>query len=162
MNQTSKENWGSGEPYDLYVGRWSRKVAVEFLAWISVRAQSAWGDVGCGTGALTQCILSRCDPRSIAATRSPGALAEKSPSLATTGDYNDGIDWDDIIDKELRALKKTGTENTKDEKDDLVGRESNPSRDVRSLREECLRPTNFRFLPAALARERRWRGGQRP
>jgi hypothetical protein len=27
----AKENWGSGGPYEQYVGRWSRKVAREFL-----------------------------------------------------------------------------------------------------------------------------------
>jgi len=67
MVEKAKENWGSGRPYELYVGRWSRKVAIEFVEWISVPARSAWADVGCGTGALTQCILYRCDPRSIAA-----------------------------------------------------------------------------------------------
>ena len=62
----SKENWGAGDAYELYVGRWSRKVAVQFLDWISVPARAAWADVGCGIGALTQCILARCDPHSIA------------------------------------------------------------------------------------------------
>ena len=66
MAEMSKENWGAGDPYELYVGRWSRKVAVEFLDWISVPARSAWVDVGCGTGALTECIHAQCDPRSIA------------------------------------------------------------------------------------------------
>jgi trans-aconitate methyltransferase len=83
MNETSKENWGSDEPYELYVGRWSRKIAVEFLAWIAVRAQSAWADVGCGTGALTQSILSRCDPRSIAAIdKADGFIAAARQTLA--------------------------------------------------------------------------------
>ena len=68
MSEMSKENWGAGDPYELYGGRWSRKVAMEFLDWISVPARSAWPDVGCGTGALAQCILARCDPRSIAGT----------------------------------------------------------------------------------------------
>ena len=68
ISEMSKENWGAGDAYELYVGRWSRKVAVQFLDWISVPARAAWADVGCGTGALTQCILARCDPRSIAGT----------------------------------------------------------------------------------------------
>jgi trans-aconitate methyltransferase len=67
MDDRAKENWGSGGPYELYVGRWSRRIAVEFLHWISVPVGYAWADVGCGTGALTQCILDRCDPESIAA-----------------------------------------------------------------------------------------------
>lgn len=61
-----KENWGSAAPYELYVGRWSRKVAKEFLDWISVPGGAAWADVGCGTGALAECIIAQCQPRSIA------------------------------------------------------------------------------------------------
>ena len=67
LEDKAKENWGSAGPYELYVGRWSRKIAVEFLDWIGVPQKSAWADVGCGTGALTQCILDWCDPRSVAA-----------------------------------------------------------------------------------------------
>ena len=66
MDEKPKENWGSAGPYELYVGRWSRKVAKEFLAWISVPAGAAWVDVGCGTGALAECIVAQCQPRSIA------------------------------------------------------------------------------------------------
>jgi trans-aconitate methyltransferase len=66
-NNEAKENWGSAGSYELYVGRWSRKIAVEFLDWIGVPQKSAWAHVGCGTGALIQCILDRCDPRSVAA-----------------------------------------------------------------------------------------------
>ena len=66
MDEQPKENWGSAGPYELYVGRWSRKVATEFLAWISVPVGAAWVDVGCGTGALTECILAQSQPRSIA------------------------------------------------------------------------------------------------
>jgi ubiquinone/menaquinone biosynthesis C-methylase UbiE len=52
-----KEVWAAGDLYEPYVGRWSRVVAKEFLAWIGVPAGKQWLDVGCGTGALTQCIL---------------------------------------------------------------------------------------------------------
>jgi hypothetical protein len=51
MDDKAKEHWGSAGPYELYVGRWSRKIAVEFLDWIGVPQKSAWADVGCGTGA---------------------------------------------------------------------------------------------------------------
>jgi trans-aconitate methyltransferase len=66
MDEKPKENWGSAGPYERYVGRWSRKVASEFLAWISAPLRAAWADVGCGTGALTECILAQCEPASIA------------------------------------------------------------------------------------------------
>jgi SAM-dependent methyltransferase len=60
-----KDVWASGEAYEPYVGRWSRLVAKEFLAWINVPAQGRWLDVGCGTGALSQTILQTCDPQAV-------------------------------------------------------------------------------------------------
>ncbi len=59
------ESWGSGDPYERYVGRWSRKVAAEFLGWLSVERGLAWADVGCGTGALAEAILAASEPASI-------------------------------------------------------------------------------------------------
>lgn len=57
-----RELWSGGDSYELYVGRWSRLVAVAFLDWLRVGPQQRWVDVGCGTGALTAGILARCDP----------------------------------------------------------------------------------------------------
>ena len=42
MDDKAKENWGSAGPYEFYGGRWSRKIAVEFLDWIGVPQKSAW------------------------------------------------------------------------------------------------------------------------
>jgi SAM-dependent methyltransferase len=76
MNEQAKETWGSGDPYERYVGRWSRAVAREFLAWLGAPSGQAWGDVGCGTGALAECILAAADPKSVfAIDRSAGFLA---------------------------------------------------------------------------------------
>jgi SAM-dependent methyltransferase len=66
MDEKAKENWGTAAPYESYVGRWSRKVASEFLCWISVPAGATWADIGCGTGVLADCILAQCEPKSIA------------------------------------------------------------------------------------------------
>lgn len=60
-----KDVWASGEAYELYVGRWSRLVALKFLEWLAVPPDSLWLDVGCGTGALTQTILQVAAPRAI-------------------------------------------------------------------------------------------------
>ena len=57
-----KDVWAAGDLYEPYVGRWSRVVAKEFLAWLNVPVGKDWLDVGCGTGALTQCILGNASP----------------------------------------------------------------------------------------------------
>lgn len=65
MNEARKDVWAAGDRYEPYVGRWSRRVAGELLAWMAVEPGRDWLDVGCGTGALTEAILRRADPRSV-------------------------------------------------------------------------------------------------
>jgi SAM-dependent methyltransferase len=57
--------WAAGDAYEPYVGRWSRLVAREFLAWLALGPDLRWLDVGCGTGALTQTILAQVNPREV-------------------------------------------------------------------------------------------------
>jgi len=65
MTADKTDRWSSGAAYEAYVGRWSRRVAVEFFDWLAVPARRRWLDLGCGTGALTETILERLDPRSV-------------------------------------------------------------------------------------------------
>jgi SAM-dependent methyltransferase len=62
MPSTHKDVWAIGDPYERYVGRWSRLVAREFLSWLGIPAGREWLDVGCGTGALSQTILQNASP----------------------------------------------------------------------------------------------------
>ncbi len=57
--------WASGEAYEPYIGRWSRAVAHQVLAWLSVPPGSRWLDVGCGTGALSNVILDATSPAEV-------------------------------------------------------------------------------------------------
>jgi ubiquinone/menaquinone biosynthesis C-methylase UbiE len=43
------EVWAAGDAYEPYVGRWSRLVAREFVAWLGMAGGAVWLDVGCGT-----------------------------------------------------------------------------------------------------------------
>ncbi|HET7767776.1 MAG TPA: methyltransferase domain-containing protein [Chloroflexota bacterium] len=57
--------WAIGEAYEPYVGRWSRAVARDFLAWLAVPPGARWLDVGCGTGALSATILAGASPAAV-------------------------------------------------------------------------------------------------
>lgn len=62
---TDSNMWSSGTAYEVFIGRWSRLVAREFLTWLAVPRGRSWLDVGCGTGALTQAILSAAEPSAV-------------------------------------------------------------------------------------------------
>lgn len=81
-NQVS-DTWERGNPYEQYMGRWSRQVAPLFLSWLSIPAGRRWLDVGCGTGALCTAIVDRCSPSSIAGIEpSEGFLKTAKENLA--------------------------------------------------------------------------------
>ena len=63
--QPVSDTWERGNPYEQYVGRWSRQVAPRFLSWLGVPAARRWLDVGCGTGALCAAIVDSCAPASV-------------------------------------------------------------------------------------------------
>ena len=66
MAEDAKDRWWSGDVYEPYVGRWSRLVARDFLAWLDAPAGLGWLDVGCGTGALAEAVAGRCAPKRLA------------------------------------------------------------------------------------------------
>ena len=59
------ERWTHGDPYEQYVGRWSRLVAPAFLSWLRLPPGRRWVDVGCGTGALCDAICRHCSPATV-------------------------------------------------------------------------------------------------
>lgn len=68
MAEASRHDaWQAGDNYDAYMGRWSRQLAPRFLDWLDAPQDRDWLEVGCGTGALSAAVLSRCKPRSLIA-----------------------------------------------------------------------------------------------
>jgi SAM-dependent methyltransferase len=65
MAAEGKDVWASGDAYEPYVGRWSRLVARQFVAWLDVTQNKDWLDVGSGTGALCEVILESASPRRV-------------------------------------------------------------------------------------------------
>jgi ubiquinone/menaquinone biosynthesis C-methylase UbiE len=68
--------WASGDSYEQYVGRWSRMVAREFIRWLAIPSDHQWLDVGCGTGALSQTILTLNHPKRVKGIDRSGQFVE--------------------------------------------------------------------------------------
>jgi len=62
-----KDSWQSGNPYEYFMGRWSKLVANGFVDWLSPVSQKRWLDVGCGSGALSEAIINKCAPEIVIA-----------------------------------------------------------------------------------------------
>ena len=71
-----QDPWDSGDPYELFMGRWSRIIAPEFVRWLSIPTDRSWLDIGCGTGSLSKTILALASPaRVLALDQSPRFIA---------------------------------------------------------------------------------------
>jgi len=77
------EVWENAESLERYVGRWSRLVAREFVAWLQVPPGSRWLDVGCGSGALTETALAEAEPESIEGVDTSEAFVAYAASRVT-------------------------------------------------------------------------------
>ena len=60
-----KDSWNEGDPYEYFMGRWSKLVAREFLAWLKVPENLTWLDIGCGTGVLGEAIYTYSKPKQL-------------------------------------------------------------------------------------------------
>lgn len=67
--------WSSADTYDRYVGRWSRRVTGPFLASLGAPPRDRWLDVGCGTGALCERIVTERDPAFVCGVDPSAAFA---------------------------------------------------------------------------------------
>jgi ubiquinone/menaquinone biosynthesis C-methylase UbiE len=76
--------WDVGAGYEAYIGRWSRLVAREVVAWLGAAPRGRWLDVGCGTGenALHLAALGK---RVMGVDGSPTAIARAREKAAARG-----------------------------------------------------------------------------
>jgi SAM-dependent methyltransferase len=91
MARPVSDTWESGNPYEQYIGRWSRQVAPLFLSWLNLPAGRRWLDVGCGTGALCGAILDHGSPSSVVGVEpSEGFLEKAKAQLAARAEFHRG------------------------------------------------------------------------
>jgi trans-aconitate methyltransferase len=76
MCATQPTLWGASDAYEQYMGRWSRRIAPIFIAWLQAPAGAKWIDVGCGTGVLTATILEQADPSRVTGIDSSAIFIE--------------------------------------------------------------------------------------
>lgn len=111
--QHGSDNWQRGNVYEGYVGRWSRKVAPEFLSWIDVPAGRRWLDVGCGTGALTVVLAEVLGAGNVAAIdpseRFVAACRDRAPGADLRVGIGEELPWSDAeFDAVLAQLVVNG------------------------------------------------------
>jgi ubiquinone/menaquinone biosynthesis C-methylase UbiE len=63
--RSKNDAWDAGDSYEEFMGRWSRKVASQFVGWFNAPDNLDWLEVGCGSGALSSSILEHGNPRSL-------------------------------------------------------------------------------------------------
>jgi SAM-dependent methyltransferase len=85
-----KDLWKSGDPYEFFMGRWSRLVAASFVEWLSVSPEKKWLDVGCGTGALSAAIKTQTPNSQFALDQSEGFIKTAQEQLGDSVDCQVG------------------------------------------------------------------------
>jgi ubiquinone/menaquinone biosynthesis C-methylase UbiE len=68
--------FSDGKAYERMMGRWSKRVGVQFLDWLDAPKGQNWLEVGCGNGAFTEELIAHGAPRAVSAVDpSEGQLA---------------------------------------------------------------------------------------
>jgi SAM-dependent methyltransferase len=60
------------------MGRWSKLMAPIFLGWLNFPDNMNWLDIGCGTGALSEVIFSKCKPHYLCSVDPSAQFLEKA------------------------------------------------------------------------------------
>ena len=75
--------WVHSQPYERFMGRWSRKIAPIFLTWLGAPPEMRWLDVGCGTGALSFLIADTNRPAEVWGVDSSEAFIAQASKMAS-------------------------------------------------------------------------------
>jgi len=68
--------FSDGKAYERMMGRWSKRVGVQFLDWLDAPKGLHWVEVGCGNGAFTEELIAHTAPRAVSSIDpSEGQLA---------------------------------------------------------------------------------------
>ena len=62
-----KIEFNDGAAYERFMSPWSRSAGAVFIDWLKLPPGLSWIDVGCGNGAFTEMIASRCAPTAVRA-----------------------------------------------------------------------------------------------
>lgn len=73
-----------GAAYDRMMGRWSRIVGEAFLDWLAMPDGLRWLDVGCGNGAFSEVLSTRCRPAALCGIDPSEAQLEYARSREST------------------------------------------------------------------------------
>jgi SAM-dependent methyltransferase len=76
----TSDRWDAAATYEDFMGRWSRRLASQFLAWLRVPSEAHWLDVGCGTGSLAFTIAREANPASVTGCDPAAAFIEFAQS----------------------------------------------------------------------------------
>jgi len=76
--------------YENYMGRWSRALGKEFLAWLAPPKNATWLDVGSGTGAFSELLINSVAPRSVTGVDPAPAQVEYAVKHIKGADFRVG------------------------------------------------------------------------
>ena len=83
MSAEVTDSWHAGASYEAFMGRWSRRLAEEFIRWLRPPPDWDWLDVGTGTGGLAAALCALAGPKSVLGCDSSRAFIDFARSRVT-------------------------------------------------------------------------------
>jgi SAM-dependent methyltransferase len=85
-----KVEFDDAAAYDRLMGQWSRATGELFLTWLAPSTGIRWLDVGCGTGAFTELVLTRTAPSAIVGVDPAPAQIEYARRKTPSAEFHVG------------------------------------------------------------------------